>query len=133
MKELLLDTLDSPIGTVLIVADGEQLCALDFADCEQRMMTLLRRHYGPVHLVPTADPAGFSSRVRAYFAGDYQSLDTIPVCTGGTDFQQRVWTALRAIRPGSPDSAPMAQPRESMNRRFTSWTVRSGRSSKRSR
>jgi methylated-DNA-[protein]-cysteine S-methyltransferase len=36
MKELLLDTLDSPIGTVLIVADGERLCALDFADCEQR-------------------------------------------------------------------------------------------------
>ncbi len=101
MKELLLDTLDSPIGTVLIVADGEQLCALDFADCEQRMMTLLRRHYGPVHLVPTADPAGFSSRVQDYFAGDYQSLDTIPVCTGGTDFQQRVWTALRAIRPGT--------------------------------
>ncbi len=101
MKELLLDTLDSPIGTVLIVADGERLCALDFGDCEERMMMLLKRHYGSVQFVQSADPMGFSSRVRAYFAGDLQSLDGIPVSTGGTDFQQQVWTALRTIRPGT--------------------------------
>jgi methylated-DNA-[protein]-cysteine S-methyltransferase len=102
MKELQLDTLDSPIGTVLIVADGEQLCALDFADCEQRMMRLLKRHYNSsIRLAETVDPAGFSSRMRAYFAGDLQSLDSIPVSTGGTDFQQRVWLALRSIQPGT--------------------------------
>jgi methylated-DNA-[protein]-cysteine S-methyltransferase len=105
MKELLFDTLDSPIGTVLIVADGERLCALDFADCEQRMMALLKRHYGSsIHLMQTSDPAGFTSHVRAYFAGDLQSLDAIPVSTGGTDFQQRVWMALRSIRPGTTTS-----------------------------
>jgi methylated-DNA-[protein]-cysteine S-methyltransferase len=101
MKELQLDALDSPIGTVLIVVDDERLCALDFADCEQRMMTLLQRRYGPVHLVQTTNPAGFSSRIHAYFAGDYQSLDNIPISIGGTDFQQQVWTALRTIRPGT--------------------------------
>ena len=101
MQGLQLDAFDSPIGTVLIVADGEHLCALDFADCEERMMKLLRRHYGSFHLVPTPDPAGFSSRVHAYFAGDYHSLDAIPVNTGGTDFQQQVWAALRTIRVGT--------------------------------
>ena len=101
MQELQLDTFDSPIGTVLIVADGERLCALDFADCEERMMKLLQRRYSSIRLVQTTDPAGFSSRVQAYFAGDYQGLDAIPVSTGGTEFQQRVWTALRAIRPGT--------------------------------
>ncbi len=101
MKELQLDTLDSPIGTVLIVVDDERLCALDFADCEQRMMTLLQRRYRSVHLVQTTNPAGFSSRIHAYFAGDYQSLDTIPISIDGTDFQQQVWTALRTIRPGT--------------------------------
>src|SRR5581483_3580429 len=104
MKELQLDALDSPIGTVLIVVDDERLCALDFADCEQRMMTLLQRRYGPVHLIQTTDPAGFSSRIHAYFAGDYQSLDSIPISIGGTDFQQQVWTALRTIRPGTTTS-----------------------------
>ncbi|HZR45006.1 MAG TPA: methylated-DNA--[protein]-cysteine S-methyltransferase [Ktedonobacteraceae bacterium] len=104
MKELQLDALDSPIGTVLIVVDDERLCALDFADCEQRMMTLLQRRYGPVHLIQTTNPAGFSSRIHAYFAGDYQSLDSIPISIGGTDFQQQVWTALRTIRPGTTTS-----------------------------
>jgi methylated-DNA-[protein]-cysteine S-methyltransferase len=102
MKELVLATLDSPIGTVLIVADGQRLCALDFADCEERMMMLLQRHYGSaIQFVQRADPMGFCSRVRAYFAGDLQSLDAIAVCTGGTHFQQLVWTALRTIRPGT--------------------------------
>jgi methylated-DNA-[protein]-cysteine S-methyltransferase len=101
MKELLLDSFDSPIGTVIIVADAHQLCSLDFADCEQRMMTLLQRRYGSVHLTQTIDPYGFSSRIRAYFTGDYGCLDDIPVNTGGTNFQQRVWSALRTIPPGT--------------------------------
>lgn len=101
MKELLLDSFDSPIGTVIIVAGAHQLCSLDFADCEQRMMTLLQRRYGPVHLTQTTDPYGFSSRILAYFTGDYNSLDEIPVNTGGTNFQQRVWSALRTIPAGT--------------------------------
>jgi methylated-DNA-[protein]-cysteine S-methyltransferase len=101
VKELQLDSIDSPIGTILIVVDGERMCALDFADCEQRMMTLLERRYGQIHLTQTTDPYGFSSRIRSYLAGDYHSLDTIPVSTGGTAFQQQVWLALRTIAPGT--------------------------------
>ena len=46
MKTLQFDTLASPIGTILLVVDGEQLCSLDFKDYEQRMLTLLQRRYG---------------------------------------------------------------------------------------
>ncbi|TMC98261.1 MAG: methylated-DNA--[protein]-cysteine S-methyltransferase [Chloroflexi bacterium] len=101
MKELQLDHIDSPIGTILIVVDGEQLCSLDFADYEQRMMTLLLRRYGPIRLAQTIDPCGFSSCIRDYFAGDYRCLDAIPVSTGGTAFQQQVWSTLRTIPPGT--------------------------------
>jgi len=101
VKELQLDHIDSPIGTILIVVDGEQLCSLDFADYEQRMMTLLLRRYGPIHLEQAIDPCGFSSRIRDYFAGDYRCLDAIPVSTGGTAFQQQVWSTLRTIPPGT--------------------------------
>ena len=101
MKELLLDSFDSPIGTVVIVADAHYLCSLDFADCEQRMMLLLQRRYGPVHLTPTTDPYGLSSRIRAYFTWEYSGLDEIPVNTGGTHFQQCVWNALRTIPVGT--------------------------------
>src|SRR5438067_901634 len=101
MKTLQLDHIDSPIGTILIFVDGERLCSLDYADYEPRMMTLLQHRYGPIDLVRTADPHGISSQIRAYFAGDYRCLDTIPLSTGGTAFQQEVWSALRAIAPGT--------------------------------
>ena len=101
MKTLQFDTIDSPIGIVLIVVDDGQLCALDYEDYQQRMMTLLERRYGPVHLEPANDPCGFSSCVRAYFAGNYSALADIPVNTGGTPFQQQVWSALRSIPVGT--------------------------------
>jgi methylated-DNA-[protein]-cysteine S-methyltransferase len=38
--------------------------------------------------------------VRAYLAGSYGAIDGIPVDTGGTPFQRRVWSALRRIPAG---------------------------------
>jgi methylated-DNA-[protein]-cysteine S-methyltransferase len=55
----------------------------------------------PVELVPTRNPFRFSDRIEAYLAGDLAAIDDIPVDTGGTDFQQRVWTALRRIPAGT--------------------------------
>ena len=100
MKELLVDYIPSPIGTIVIVVDGDRLCALDFEDYSERMMRLLRRRYTQVRLHQVDDPHGFGTRVRNYFAGDYESLAAIPVHTGGTPFQQRVWAALREIPVG---------------------------------
>ncbi len=101
MKELQLDRIASPIDDILIVVDEGKMCALDYVDYESRMIKLLERRYGPVRLVQVKNPCGFSDRVRSYFAGEYQSLDAIPVSTGGTAFQQQVWLALRTIAPGT--------------------------------
>jgi methylated-DNA-[protein]-cysteine S-methyltransferase len=101
MKELQCDSFDSPVGTIMLVVDNGQLCSLDYQDYEQRMMTLLQRRYGPVHLTATTDPCGFSSQIQGYLAGDFRCLDDIPVNTGGTAFQQEVWTALRTIPVGT--------------------------------
>lgn len=101
MTELQIDRIDSPIGTILIVSDGEQLCSLDYAEYEQRMMILLEKRYGQVSFRQNADPCGFSSKLHQYFAGDYHCLDSIAVNTGGTDFQQQVWSLLRTIPPGT--------------------------------
>lgn len=99
--ELLIDRFDSALGEILLVSDGERLCALDYADYEDRMLMLLRRHYSVFHLRETIDPQGFSSLLSAYFAGDTTCIDRIPVNTGGTGFQQQVWSALRTIPPGA--------------------------------
>ncbi|MBM4254973.1 MAG: methylated-DNA--[protein]-cysteine S-methyltransferase [Deltaproteobacteria bacterium] len=98
--KLFLDRFDSPLGQILLLSDGEHLCALDYADYEDRMRTLLKRHYADCQLRELIDPQGFSSLIRAYLAGDIACINSIPVDPGGTPFQQRVWTALRAIPPG---------------------------------
>lgn len=100
MKELVVDYIPSPVGKIVIVVDGDMLCSLDFEEYTERMMRLLKRRYAEVQLKQVDDPHGFSTRIRNYFAGDYDSLTAIPVNTGGTPFQQQVWTALREIPVG---------------------------------
>lgn len=101
MKELTIDRINSAIGEIIVVTDQEKLCALDFDNYEQRMMTLLQRRFGQVQLNPTRNPLGISDRVQAYLDGDHHSLAEIPVSTGGTAFQQQVWFALRTIPVGT--------------------------------
>jgi len=99
--ELFIDRFESSLGEILLVSDGEQLCALDYADYENRMTRLLKRHYPDFQLREVRDPQGFSSVIHAYFAGDIACINGIPVDTGGTAFQQQVWSALRTIPPGT--------------------------------
>jgi len=102
---LFLDEMQSPIGTMLLVADEQKrLRALDWTDHEARMRRLLRLHYGVedigFRLQRRPLPASIRDSVHAYFAGDLSALEDIVVHTGGTDFQRAVWGALRAIPAG---------------------------------
>ena len=104
MKQLDYDEIDSPIGKVLIAVDEGKLCALDFAGFEERMQALLEKRYGVgifrQGMVKKPNPCGFSEMLLAYFSGELNALDRIPVSTGGTAFQQACWRALREIPPG---------------------------------
>ena len=100
-ETLILDHLDTPVGQVLLVVDGDgAVRALDFHDYEPRLRRLLRLHYGAFDLTPGVAPQGVRTAVAAYFTGDPTALDRLDVQTGGTDFQRSVWAALRAIPPG---------------------------------
>lgn len=100
MKELLMDSIPSPIGKIIIVVDEGKMCALDFAGYEERLMKLLKRRYAEAELKQVDDPSGFSTCVKNYLAGDFTSLEAIPVNLGGTAFQPQVWQALREIPRG---------------------------------
>lgn len=100
-EALILDRLDTPVGQVLLVVDGDgAVRALDFHDYEPRLRRLLRLHYSAFDLTPGVAPEAVRAAVAAYFAGDPTALDTLDVQTGGTDFQRSVWAALRAIPVG---------------------------------
>jgi methylated-DNA-[protein]-cysteine S-methyltransferase len=98
---LLADEVASPIGTILVAARDGRLCALDFEDCRDRMLSLLRRRDRELEFMSSPNPFGISGRVRAYLGGDLEALDVVAVETGGTELQQRVWGALRRIPGGS--------------------------------
>ena len=101
------DRVTSPIGTILLVTDGEGwLRALDFEDHAERMHRLLRRHYGAggYTLASGEAPAQVVDALHAFFAGDLSAVDAIRVATAGTSFQRRVWSALRRIPAGTTTS-----------------------------
>lgn len=102
--ELLVDSLDSPLGPVALASDGRALVALEFGSRE-RMASRLRARFGSgVAIREARDPLGLTSRVRAWFQGDLGALATVPVDGGGTPFQRRVWAALRDIPAGATES-----------------------------
>jgi methylated-DNA-[protein]-cysteine S-methyltransferase len=101
---LLIDRIPTPIGQLMIAADGEgNLRVALFAEDEEVVRRQLRLHYGEhgCALEPAANPHGLSDSISRYFAGDLNAIDTIPVKTGGTPFQREVWRALRDIACGA--------------------------------
>ena len=103
MKTLDTARCTSPVGGIILFADGEMLVGLDFADREQRITAVraqLSRTLGPFAEREANDPAGAATRLARYFAGDLAALDEQPVNPHGSAFQRRVWQALRAIPVG---------------------------------
>jgi O-6-methylguanine DNA methyltransferase len=94
------DRVASPLGTIVLVTDGQgRLRALDFDDHTDRLDQLLHRQYGGggYTLAAGGAPPAIVAALAAFFAGDLAAIDAIAVATGGTAFQRRVWAALRRI------------------------------------
>ncbi|MGL5082783.1 MAG: methylated-DNA--[protein]-cysteine S-methyltransferase [Microcoleaceae cyanobacterium] len=103
--KFLIDKIQSELGQILIVTDGEKLCGLDFGD-ESRFMKLLQKQFKLmefklIELETVENPQGLSQKIGQYFAGDFNVLQEIPVNPRGTPFQQTVWSALQQIPVGT--------------------------------
>jgi len=100
-----LSRLPSPLGDLLAVtATDGTLHALDFVDFEARLRRLFARHHPGVSLAPGEPPAELTAALAAYFSGDVTALDGLPVARIGSEFQRRVWAALRQIPAGETRS-----------------------------
>jgi methylated-DNA-[protein]-cysteine S-methyltransferase len=87
------DTIDSPIGELLLTGNGHALTGL---------------HMAPFRIDGSArrEPAVFAAAVeqlRAYFDGELREFD-LPLAPHGTPFQLQVWRALRDIPYGKTAS-----------------------------
>lgn len=84
---------DTPLGPLTLVDEDGALCGVFFDD---------QRHAPPPAAFGDADPGGFAAAIEqfgAYFAGDLKTFD-LPLAPNGSEFQLRVWAALRDIPYG---------------------------------
>jgi methylated-DNA-[protein]-cysteine S-methyltransferase len=99
---LYLDRVATPIGDVLLVADGAgALRMLEFADKPERWRRIFRRRFEAKTLEEKKNPSGLSAVLKRYFKGDLAALDAIETDADGTPFQHKVWNALRRIPAGT--------------------------------
>ena len=97
MNDMYYDYLDSPVGRLLLVADGQGLRHVAFEN---------GRHSTPVADDWQRGPGALHearAQLKAYFAGKLREFD-LPLAPQGTEFQQRVWLALLRIRYGATAS-----------------------------
>ena len=82
---------ESPLGPLRLISDGQALAAVVF-----------EHHSKPVPLLAQARPGGDGildearRQLDEYFAGRRRTFE-LPLSPRGTDFQRRVWRALRDI------------------------------------
>ncbi len=104
--------LETPLGTMLALADDAGLRLLEFVDrrgLERELVGLRRRLKCAIvpgnHVLLDQTEA----ELAEYFAGHRQEF-TVPLAPVGSDFQLRVWAELRRIAPGRTRSyAEMAK------------------------
>ncbi len=83
------DTIDSPIGELLMAGDGRALTAVHMNGTPAPGW---KRDRGALR-----EPA---AQLESYFAGELREFD-LPVAPQGTPFQREVWSALREIPYGT--------------------------------
>lgn len=103
---LLARRLETPLGTMLALADDAGLRLLEFVDRRglERELAQLRRRL-KCAIVPGHHPVldATAAQLTRYFSGEATSFD-LPLAPVGSDFQKRVWEELRTIPPGSTRS-----------------------------
>jgi methylated-DNA-[protein]-cysteine S-methyltransferase len=94
-------TMTTPIGPLSILAVDGIVHAGGFTDDTRVLVSRLAPELrdAPIEAVPNLSP--IAAALNAYFAGDLAALDSLTVTQPGGPFQQRVWQALREIRPGA--------------------------------
>ncbi|KQT49914.1 6-O-methylguanine DNA methyltransferase [Methylobacterium sp. Leaf456] len=89
------------LGTVLVAASERGVCAILLGDDPVVLTQELGQRFPGAELSPGDDAfAGWVAQVVGLIEAPGRGLD-LPLDIGGTAFQQRVWTALRAIPLGT--------------------------------
>jgi AraC family transcriptional regulator, regulatory protein of adaptative response / methylated-DNA-[protein]-cysteine methyltransferase len=92
---------DSRLGRLLVAATSHGICSVNVGEDDGELVEALRREYPRARIVRSARAARFVRGLNRRLQGQAVKL---PLDVRGTDFQLRVWTALRLIPVGSTRS-----------------------------
>ncbi|MGH2807564.1 MAG: methylated-DNA--[protein]-cysteine S-methyltransferase [Actinomycetota bacterium] len=90
----------SPLGSIRVASMHGELVGLGFEHGWDRVAAKLVKDFAGDITTVGRDRTGTARALESYFAGDLHALDTLEVEPRGTEFQRRVWAALRAIPHG---------------------------------
>jgi AraC family transcriptional regulator of adaptative response/methylated-DNA-[protein]-cysteine methyltransferase len=99
---LLAQRIETPLGTMLALADEQGLRLLEFADrrgLERELAGLRRRLKCAIVPGTNAVLEETGRQLRRYFSGEALTFE-LPLAPVGSEFQRRVWTDLGKIAPG---------------------------------
>ncbi len=94
----------TPLGALRFARSSGRVYGLAFADGWPRVERALVRRLDPVEICASRSADDLIARVSAWFGGDLAALDAIEIAPVGTEFQRRVWSALRDVRAGTTTS-----------------------------
>lgn len=102
---VLLTWLTSPLGPLVAGASPAGICFLEFSERRalESQMKGLRRAFGAIAPGTNEHLDRLRDQLEQYFAGSLAEF-SVPLEYPGTDFQQRVWNALRTIPYGQTRS-----------------------------
>ena len=97
---ILLSSLDTPVGTLNLIADEQLLLAANLSNLKALKESLDTRYESreikKVKKIPV-----ISDLISDYFDGDISALNAIKVSQPGAHFSQEAWKAMKKVRPGS--------------------------------
>lgn len=97
---------ETPIGPMIYGVTDDAVCLVEFASRRmlEKQIEAVRRRFAAVVVPGTNDVLdALRAQMSEYFAGARTSFD-LPLAAPGTDFQERVWRALREIPYGETRS-----------------------------
>ena len=92
----------TPIGPLTILTVDDRVRAAGFTEDVGALLRPLAPSLRGLPVETVLDLGSITDALTAYFDGDLAAIDAIPVSPRGSDFQERVWAALRTIPSGQP-------------------------------
>ena len=92
---------DSSLGRVLVAATAHGICSVKAGSRDEELIAALRREFPRARLARGRYAARFLGVLKEHLDGQEVRL---PLEVRGTEFQLRVWSALRYIPPGETRS-----------------------------